>query len=96
MNPEGVAVFIPIVALSIPVAAIVFRGLQNMAKLRIEEAKVKAGMLDGHGSTELAELREEMGDVRRELSEVQERLDFAERLLTSGRAPEPDDRRGER
>ena len=96
MNPEGVAVFIPIVALSIPVAAIVFRGLQNMAKLRIEEAKVKAGMLDGQGSTELAELREEMGDVRRELSEVQERLDFAERLLTSGRAPEPGDRRDER
>jgi hypothetical protein len=28
-----------------------------------------------------------MGDVRRELSEVQERLDFAERLLTSGRTP---------
>jgi hypothetical protein len=26
-----------------------------------------------------------MGDVRRELAEVQERLDFAERLLTSGR-----------
>jgi hypothetical protein len=96
MNPEGVAVFIPIVALSIPVAAIVFRGLQNMAKLRIEEAKVKAGMLDGHASTELAELREEMGEVRRELSEVQERLDFAERLLTSGRAAEHGDRRDER
>jgi uncharacterized protein involved in exopolysaccharide biosynthesis len=87
MNPEGFAVFIPIVALSIPVAAIVVHGLQKVARLRIEEAKVKAGLLDGQSGMELAALREEMGDVRRELSEVQERLDFAERLLTSGRAP---------
>jgi uncharacterized protein involved in exopolysaccharide biosynthesis len=87
MNPEGFAVFIPIVALCIPVAAIVVHGLQKVARLRIEEAKVKAGLLDGQSAAELAALREEMGDVRRELSEVQERLDFAERLLTSGRAP---------
>jgi hypothetical protein len=87
MNPEGFAVFIPIVALCIPVAAIVVNGLQKLARLRIEEAKVKAGMLDGQSAAELSALREEMGDVRRELSEVQERLDFAERLLTSGRGP---------
>jgi hypothetical protein len=86
MNPEGFVVFIPIVALCIPVAAIVVHGLQKVARLRIEEAKVKAGLLDGQSAAELAALREEMGDVRRELSEVQERLDFAERLLTSGRA----------
>lgn len=93
MNPEDFAVLIPIVALSIPVVAIVFNGLQKIARLRIEEAKVKAGVLDGNGSAELSELREEVGEVRRELAEVQERLDFAERLLTSGRAAEPDDRR---
>jgi predicted nuclease with TOPRIM domain len=87
MNPEGFAVFIPIVALCIPVAAIVVNGLQKLARLRIEEAKVKAGLWDGQSAAELSELREEMGDVRRELSEVQERLDFAERLLASGRAP---------
>jgi hypothetical protein len=87
MNPEGFAVFIPIVALCIPVAAIVVNGLQKLARLRIEEAKVKAGMLDGQSSAELSALHEEMGEVRRELSEVQERLDFAERLLTSGRGP---------
>ena len=86
MNPEGFAVFIPIVALCIPVAAIVVNGMQKLARLRIEEAKVKAGLWDGQSAAELSALREEMGDVRRELSEVQERLDFAERLLTSGRA----------
>jgi hypothetical protein len=87
MNPEGFAVFIPIIALCIPVAAIVFHGLQKVTRLRIEEAKVKAGLLDGESAAELAALRDEVGDVRRELAEVQERLDFAERLLTSGRAP---------
>jgi hypothetical protein len=87
MNPEGFAVFIPIVALCIPVAAIVVHGLQKVARLRIEEAKVKAGLLDAQSAAELAALRDEMGDVRRELSEVQERLDFTERLLTSGRVP---------
>jgi hypothetical protein len=87
MNPEGFAVFIPIVALCIPVAGIIFHGLEKVARLRVEEAKVQAGQLDGPSFAELAALREEMGDVRRELAEVQERLDFAERLLTSGRAP---------
>jgi Tfp pilus assembly protein PilO len=87
MDPESFAVFIPIVALCIPVAGIIFHGLEKIARLRVEEAKVKSGVLDGQSAAELAALREEMGDVRRELAEVQERLDFAERLLTSGRPP---------
>lgn len=87
MDLGSFAVFIPIVALCIPVAGIIFHGLEKVARLRVEEAKVKAGILDGQSAAELAALREEMGDVRRELTEVQERLDFAERLLTSGRPP---------
>lgn len=93
MDPQGFAVFIPILALSIPVAAVIFNGLQKVARLRIEEAKVRAGLLDGQSAADVTALREEMGEVRRELSEVQERLDFAERLLTSGRAPEHSERR---
>ena len=87
MDPGSFAVFIPIVALCIPVAGIIFHGLEKIARLRVEEAKVKAGVVDGQSAAELAALREEMGDVRRELAEVQERLDFAERLLTSGGPP---------
>ena len=93
MDPQGFAVFIPILALSIPVAAVIFNGLQKVARLRIEEAKVRAGLLDGQSAAAVTALREEMGEVRRELSEVQERLDFAERLLTSGRAQEHGERR---
>jgi hypothetical protein len=72
MDPQGFAVFIPILALSIPVAAVIFNGLQKVARLRIEEAKVKAGLLDGQSAADVTALREEMGEVRRELSEVQE------------------------
>lgn len=35
---------------------------------------------------EVAELQREVADLRLQLSETQERLDFTERLLTSGRA----------
>ena len=63
MNPEGFAVFIPIVALCIPVAGIIFHGLEKVARLRVEEAKVKSGQLDGPSVAELAALRDEMGDV---------------------------------
>jgi hypothetical protein len=34
------------------------------------------------------QLREEVEVLRRELSDTQERLDFAERLLAQGREPE--------
>jgi len=58
----------------------VFHGLQKTARLRLEELRLK---LDGGGSSaqEIEALRGEMDDMRRELGEVQERLDFAERLL---------------
>ncbi|MFL5505459.1 MAG: hypothetical protein ACJ8AU_01135 [Gemmatimonadales bacterium] len=80
---EGFAVLIPIVALSIPIVAIVIGGLKKIAETRLEEARIRAGAGgDGH---EVAALREEMDDVRRELGEVQERLDFTERMLTQVR-----------
>ena len=79
MDKQSLALFIPILALSIPVIALVFHGLQKTAKLRLEELRLK---LDGGGSSQDMEaLRGEMDDMRRELGEVQERLDFAERLL---------------
>jgi hypothetical protein len=88
MDAGAIAVLIPIFALSIPIAGIIFHGLQKVARLRVEEARVRAGALDGPTATEVSALREEVGEVRRELAEVQERLDFAERLLTRGREAE--------
>jgi hypothetical protein len=88
MDKQALAILIPLFALAIPIAGIIFHGLQKIARLRLEEARVRAGALDGPAAGEVSALREEVGEVRRELAEVQERLDFAERLLTRGREAE--------
>lgn len=88
MDKQVVALLIPILALAIPVSAIVLHGLQKIARIRLEEARLRAGAGDDGGRGEVAALRDEVGDLRRELGEVQERLDFAERLLGQARDPE--------
>jgi hypothetical protein len=85
MDKQIIALLIPIFALSIPLAGVIFYGLLKVARLRLEEARVNAGVLDKGGESEIAILRDEVGEVRRELGEVQERLDFTERLLSQGR-----------
>ena len=57
--------------------------------------KLKKKELDMRGydpevGLELDALREDLNDARLQLSEVQERLDFAERMLTSGPATQGD------
>jgi hypothetical protein len=85
MDKQVIALLIPIVALAIPLAGVIFYGLLRVARMRLEEARVHAGVLDKGSEAEIAALREEVGEVRRELGEVQERLDFAERLLGQSR-----------
>jgi len=79
MDKQSLALLIPIMALSLPVLGLVFAGFQRYAKLRLEETRLK--MQGGNSSQDMEALRSEMDDLRRELGEVQERLDFAERLL---------------
>lgn len=74
-------IMIPILALMIPIFAIGLAGLNKIAQTRLEEARIRAGEL-GDGAIE--ELRAEVDQLRAELSEVHERLDFAERLLARG------------
>lgn len=80
MDRHTVVLFIPILALSIPVLGIALHGLQKYWQMRIEEARARAGIGRGTDS-EIGELRAELDQVRQELAEVHERLDFTERLL---------------
>lgn len=87
MDRHALVLFIPILALAIPVTAVIFSGLRKMALLRLEETRIRFGGLGSGAEAELTALREEVDGLHRELGDVQERLDFAERLLTrSGEA----------
>jgi hypothetical protein len=63
-------------------------GLWAQRRIRLAEARSLPGALDKGSEVETAALRDEVGEVRRELGEVQERLDFTERVL--GQAREAD------
>lgn len=79
MDSGTLALLIPIVALSIPVAAIVMSGLSKIWKMRLEETRLRAGQSAGDG--EFEQLRAEVDQLKTELAEVHERLDFTERIL---------------
>jgi hypothetical protein len=91
MDRHLVALFIPIMALAIPVAAIVMNGLHKVRRLRLEEARLRLGG-EGSSSEEVQALRGDLETVRRELSELNERVDFAERLLARGRSVDSSER----
>ena len=64
--------------------ALVF-GLWAQRRTRLERARLPVGVPDPGSEVETAALRDEVGEARREVGEVQERLDFVERLLTQAR-----------
>jgi hypothetical protein len=85
MDNGTLALLIPVLALSIPVAAVVFSGLQKLARARVEEAQARAGAGKDDVLPVVDQLRAEVQDLRQDLVELQERMDFAERVLTQGR-----------
>jgi hypothetical protein len=77
MDPGSVGVFIPI-------AAILAWGAVRIATIQAEQKKG-----GDPGTAERLHLLEgEVGTMRQELSETQERLDFAERLLAQQHPPD--------
>ena len=83
MDRQLIVLFIPIMALAIPVLAIISSGAQKVARLRFEQMQAHGG----GNPEELQELRDELQNVRRELGELQELVDFSERMLAQVRNP---------
>lgn len=79
MDRQTMAVMIPVIVMLIPLSAVILNGWQKIIKLRIEEAKVRAGADGSH--QQIDDLRADVEQLRRELGEVQERVDFTERLI---------------
>jgi hypothetical protein len=88
MDRHVLALFIPIMALAIPVAAIVMGGLLKLRRLRLEEANLRIHDGQSGSSEEVQALRSDVESLQRQLSELNERVDFTERLLARGRAPD--------
>lgn len=84
MDRGVLALLIPIVAMCIPIAAIVMHGIQQVWRVRLEEARTRAAASTG-GSERIETLEGEIAEIRQELGEVQERLDFTERALVQAR-----------
>ena len=74
---NGLFVLLPIMFLGLGVSAIISSSILKMQRMRLEEAKLRAGDPAG-----LEELASQVSELRQELTDVQERLDFAERVLT--------------
>jgi Tfp pilus assembly protein PilO len=73
---NGIFVLIPIMVLGIAVAAIVSWSVLKVQRLRLEEARLRVG--DAGDTNELVR---QVSELRHELADVQERLDFTERIL---------------
>ena len=77
VDPQVLKFLIPIMIFSVPIVAIVVNGLTRLAKIKAESQ----GSVGGEAIERIAELESQMHHVQEQLSETQERLDFAERLL---------------
>lgn len=86
MAGHPLALLIPIIALLIPVAAIVMSGLTKVAVARYRALGAGSGA-GGDTADRLDALEQEVLTLRHELADAQERLDFTERLLTRTDSP---------
>ena len=84
---------IPIVAIVVGVPgtvafiALVMGHARKMQEMKIREKELERGAELGPVVDALCD---DLNDTRAQVAEIQERLDFAERLLTTGRAPKKD------
>jgi hypothetical protein len=80
---EIIGLFLLPVLMPIVITAMIIR-----YKLKKKELEMRSG--DPESGPEVEALRDDLNDTRAQLAEIQERLDFAERLLTAGRASQED------
>lgn len=77
---NGIFVLVPIMVLGIAVAGIVSASILKIQRLKLEEARLRAGDPD-----DMNDLAHKVSELQQEMIEMQERLDFAERMLAQVR-----------
>ena len=77
---NGLVVLISITVMSIGVTGIIASSILKMQRMRLEEAKLRAG-----DPADVSELAEQVSSLQHDMAELQERVDFAERMLAQAR-----------
>lgn len=87
---NGLAVIVPIVFLGLAVTGIISMVIIKLQRMKLEEARLRGGS----GADE--ELAHQVAVLQQEMAELQERVDFTERMLAQvkdapalPRAPDP-------
>ncbi len=70
--------------------ALVMGHTRKMNELKIREKELEMGGSDPELGPVVAALSDDLNDTRAQVAEIQERLDFAERLLAAGRESHED------
>jgi hypothetical protein len=84
---------IPIVAVAVGIpgfvafVAVMASHTRKMKELAIRDKALELGGSDAALEPEIAALRDDLNETRAQVAEMQDRIDFAERLLTAGSAP---------
>jgi hypothetical protein len=89
MDKEMMVLLIPILGIATGIIAIMVSGVLKLGRLRLEKERLHLQGGDAPGAEELNNLRGELDTMRAELNELQERMDFAERLLANPKPKAP-------
>ena len=65
-------------------------GLVLILRYKLKKKELEMRATDPELGAEVDALRDDLDDTRAQLAQMQERLEFAERLLTAGREPQED------
>lgn len=92
MDPDILGGITAVLGLTVPILGLSIVGLVVFTRSRLGEAvarRIAGGRYDPETDEQISALQEEVAMLRHQLQETQERMEFAERLLSRGDRAEP-------
>ena len=92
MDPDILGGVAAVLGLTVPILGLSIVGLVVFTRSRLGEAvarRIGGGRYDPETDEQISALQEEVALIRHQLQETQERVEFAERLLSRGDRAEP-------
>jgi hypothetical protein len=92
MDPDILGGVAAVLGLTVPILGLSIVGLVVLTRSRLGEAiarRIAGGRYDPETDGQISALQEEVAVLRHQLQETQERVEFAERVLSRGTRAEP-------